>query len=296
MENFFANLNYEVIPFNKNTNVRFYTSIDTGSYVPPHWHDALEIIYLKEGTVTFTIENKVQKLVHGQCILINPNIIHSTQCTEPNTAIVFQIPIKFLASLIPDVQQKFLCLDYQEGSIVEYEKKITTLKNTLSEMQFLNDNRHSYALLRFNSLLYDVILQLYQGFSIQIFHNNFEHKKHVLDQLTPILNYTAQHYKEPISIQEISNIASLQPTYFCRFFKKTMGITFLEYRHELQLSHILKDLVSSTENIGLILERHGFTNYKLFCKIFHKHFDATPSQMRKKLRKTVVSSPGKKGD
>ena len=27
----------------------FYTSVDFGSYVPPHWHDAIEILYLQEG-------------------------------------------------------------------------------------------------------------------------------------------------------------------------------------------------------------------------------------------------------
>ena len=35
--------NYEVIPLDLRTNVRFYTSVDFGSYVPPHWHDAIEI-------------------------------------------------------------------------------------------------------------------------------------------------------------------------------------------------------------------------------------------------------------
>ena len=32
--------NYELIPLNDKTNVRFFTSIDPGSYVAPHWHDA----------------------------------------------------------------------------------------------------------------------------------------------------------------------------------------------------------------------------------------------------------------
>ena len=41
--------NYEVIPLDLRTNVRFYTSVDFGSYVPPHWHDAIEILYLQEG-------------------------------------------------------------------------------------------------------------------------------------------------------------------------------------------------------------------------------------------------------
>jgi AraC-like DNA-binding protein len=49
-----------------------------------------------------------------------------------------------------------------------------------------------------------------------------------------VLAYTAQHYNEPISIAEISRAAFLEAGYFCRFFKKHMGSTFLEYQNELR--------------------------------------------------------------
>ena len=49
MERILTPTNYELIPLNDLTNVRFYTSVDTGSYIASHWHDAVEIIYLLEG-------------------------------------------------------------------------------------------------------------------------------------------------------------------------------------------------------------------------------------------------------
>mgnify|MGYP004503760527 FL=1 len=71
------------------------------------------------------------------------------------------------------------------------------------------------------------------------------------------------------------------PKYFCRFFKKCMGTTFLEYQNDIRISHIYQDLVSTNDKISVILERHGFTNYKLFRKIFYEHFCATPTEVRK---------------
>ena len=296
MEIFYNQSNYEVIPLNKRTNVRFYTSADPGSYVPPHWHDAVEIVYLQEGELTFTIERHSRTIHPGQCILVNPNVIHTTQCTAPNTAIVFQIPLPFLTSLVPDAHQRFFYLDNRGDDPLTYVQKIDRFTQTLREMQRLNDTRPPLSILQFNSLLYDIIFQLCDRFSVQVFQSSPDQKKHILDRLTPILNYTAQHYSEPISIQEISEIAALNPTYFCRFFKKAMGITFLEYQQELRLSHILQDLITTDESIGLILERHGFTNYKLFCRVFRAHFKATPSQIRKQLKKTAAVVHGKKGD
>ena len=37
---------FEHISVPKNTGVMFRTSVDSGSYVPSHWHPAIEIIYM----------------------------------------------------------------------------------------------------------------------------------------------------------------------------------------------------------------------------------------------------------
>ena len=69
--------------------------------------------------------------------------------------------------------------------------------------------------------------------------------------------------------------------YFSRLFKKCMGITFLEYQNELRLSYIYQDILSTDDSIKDILERHGFTNYKLFRRMFFEHFEMTPTEVRK---------------
>ena len=76
----------------------------------------------------------------------------------------------------------------------------------------------------------------------------------------------------------------MQPGYFCRFFKKCMGVTFLEYQNELRLSYIYRDLITTEDSVRDILERHGFTNYKLFRRMFEEHFKDTPSGIRKKIK------------
>lgn len=60
-----------------------------------------------------------------------------------------------------------------------------------------------------------------------------------------------------------------------------MGITFLEYQNELRLSKIYKDITTTNDKISDILERHGFTNYKLFRRMFRERFHSTPTELRK---------------
>ena len=75
---------YEIIDVSDITNVRFYTSIDQGSYIPPHWHRAVEIIYMQEGSLDITVESRSFTIHPGDCTLINANVLHSTKCTNPN--------------------------------------------------------------------------------------------------------------------------------------------------------------------------------------------------------------------
>lgn len=82
--------------------------------------------------------------------------------------IVFQIPIGFVRTLVPNISKMFFLLNDTENLEPIQKEKINRLKATLKEMQQMNDARPDGYLLRFNSLLYDAILQLYQGFSMEI--------------------------------------------------------------------------------------------------------------------------------
>lgn len=272
---------YEVIQVPETTGVRFFTDVDTGSYYPNHWHNAIEIIYMLKGEVDVTVESSAYHLQEGQCFLINSCVIHSTKCTSPNIGIVFQIPFDFIKLYIPDVQQMQFVLDDPCGDPVR-RTKLDMFKETLTQMQIANDIRPEGYILRFNSLLFEALFQLYHNFSVKVFRANLNHKAKDLNRLNTVLSYTDKNYNRPISIREISQIAFLESGYFCRFFKKHMGVTFLEYQNEVRLSHIYQDLITTTDTLQNILERHGFTNYKLFRRVFFEHFNATPSQIRKR--------------
>lgn len=272
---------YEIIQVPETTGVRFYTSIDNGSYIPNHWHDAVEIIYLLEGELSVTIESASYHLCAGQCILVNSCVIHSTKCTIPNKAIVFQIPIDFIKLYIPEAEQLLFALNDPSNNPI-YQTKLDMFKNTLIQMQVANDIHPKGYVLRFNSLLFEILFQLYHNFSVKVFQANLTQRNKDLKRLQNVLNYTVQNYNRPISIDEISQIAFLESGYFCRFFKKHMGLTFLEYQNEVRLSYIYQDLISTNDTLQHILERHGFTNYKLFRRMFSEHFHTTPSQIRRK--------------
>lgn len=288
---------FEIIHPDAARHVVFYTSVDPGSFVPPHWHDAVEIILMQEGSLIVRDPRGTRLLHAGNLYLVNPNIVHSTRCTAPNRAIVFQIPQNFIRLYLPEAKDlAFDLLTDREkktdvsdsknhrhpGRDAEEEKSIADTKrsqfiSTLEKMQYLTDHKPDGYLLLFNSLLFDAVFQLYHNFSTQ---QPVQHSAK-LERLIPVLSYVREHYKEPISIAEAADIAGLQPQYFCRFFKQRMGVTFLEYQNDVRLSAIYSDLIRTDDKIGDILERHGFTNYTLFRRMFRARFGCTPRDIRK---------------
>ena len=55
----------------------------------------------------------------------------------------------------------------------------------------------------------------------------------------------------------------------------------MEYVNLVRLTQIHRELRKSEESILCIMENNGFTNYKVFNRMFKEQYGMTPSQMRK---------------
>lgn len=269
--------------------VYFHHVTDPGSLVSSHWHQSLEIIYVTEGELSVTVNGHTYPVRKEESIVINSSAVHSTQCQTPTGVFLIQAPYPFLKKYLPDIDhlQFTLCPQESSSSGPEYGKACSILSqmNELDLEKDGNQLRFTSLLFRFLTLLYDSFCTVYSQESVPSV---------ILDpaRMMPILKYTKEHYREPITIKEISAIAALQPEYFCRFFKKNMGQTYLEYLNELRLSHIYHDLLYTKEPLCRLLEIHGFTNYKLFRRMFRQRFSCTPMDIRRKLpdRKSTISA------
>ena len=69
---------HEMVISNPDVDVRFYLSKDEGSYVTPHWHDSLELVYVIKGCVILNLPHGISQTAHSnEFFLANPREIHS---------------------------------------------------------------------------------------------------------------------------------------------------------------------------------------------------------------------------
>lgn len=272
---------HEIIEPIENLDVNFKLFEDRGSYVSNHWHNSLEIIYITSGDLQVNMEGATYNLKANDCIFINSGVIHSTRCVYENTSILLQIPLSFLNKYIPNCKDSYF--DFKVNiNDDNYEANLEKIKTILKDMKKVKITSPQAGNLRFTGLLFEFLFQLYTNFRIPMGNKNMESRALDLSKFQPVFEYTKINYNTPISINEIAKVVHLQPEYFCRKFKQYTGQTYLEYLNDVRISHIYKDLINTNNTLCTILESHGFTNTKLFYRLFKEKFKCTPKDIRKK--------------
>ena len=263
--------------------IAFHVMDDHGSFSPGHWHEAIEIIYILEGTTIVNIFDQSVTMHPGQFMLVNSGVVHSTRCPEKNRAILIQIPDEFLASYLPDTSTLWFSIDFASKDPVVQEdiRKLDRLLLSMKDLQ--EDTRPGY-LLPFHRQLFDFLDLLYRKFLKKMPVNYHPKSSRILSRLDAVITYTHRHYTAPISLKEAAEVAALQPEYFCRFFRQNMGMTYLQYLNDYRLSRIYRDLIATELSIQELQEKHGFTNDKLFHRLFRDRFQTTPLKIRKAAR------------
>lgn len=272
---------HENIFYNSNSDILFRIDDRGLEYVTPHWHNSLEILYILEGCQEISIEQKPGRILQaGECLVINSREIHSIQSREPCRCMVLQILYPFLQRHIPDIDRIRFYLPASREQCrcpEEYEN----IQNCLSQACRLWPLSSSAASLQFHSLIFQILYELVTFFRVDVSPAEKESSAKYIHRLGHITSYVRDHYAEDITLDQIAGEVSLNPDYFTRFFKKYMGMTFLDYVNSIRLEHIARDLLDTDLSIQDLLEKHGFTNYKLFMKMYKNRFRCTPGEMRR---------------
>ncbi|MEM9685729.1 MAG: AraC family transcriptional regulator [Bacteroidota bacterium] len=100
-------------------------------------------------------------------------------------------------------------------------------------------------------------------------------------RLNEVLDYTFQHFKQGITIEQIAKIAFLSRSQFSYFFKLHTGKTYIQFVNELRIENACILLKNNNYTIEQICYEVGFQNVSNFVRHFKKVKGVTPSHYRK---------------
>lgn len=93
--------------------------------------------------------------------------------------------------------------------------------------------------------------------------------------------YMEAHYGEKIGLEDMAELAQLNPVYFSVLFKKETGRNFSVYLTELRMEKAKTLLCSTNETIAAVAEKVGYKDSRYFSQIFAKTVGIKPALYRK---------------
>lgn len=271
--------NHEIIAPKAGLPVYFDIYKSYNQLIPSHWHNHLEVLYIFQGTMHIVRNDEKYTINQSDLFVVNSGDIHLTRSPGSVEVLLLQIPYELLNQSI-DRYKTIRFREYYPQSELGEDPIFQSMIHHLLEMRMLYEQGKDGYQFLFNSSLNLFLHTLYSHYAVR---QNLEEKnkdaKH-LSRLKEIIDYVEQNYKEPISLKEAASFVALNPEYFCRSFKKYTGFTFMEYVNMVRLTHIHSDILDTDDSITTIQERHGFTNYKVFNRMFKEAYGCTPSKLR----------------
>ena len=253
--------------------------------VPPHWHDEMEIIYIKKGRGIVYVDFKEYIVNSLSLVFILPGQLHSIEQYEDYTM--------DYENIIFDVSM--VMSNKKDSVYIDFFRPLTHGKITVPTV-------FSQVYPYFNDLVApidacdEICKTKPQGYELYIKSMLFQfffildnrcrnlkaqkNNRKIIDKMKIIIKYVENNYAEKITIADIASVIGFSESHFMRYFKDTMGTSFIEYLKDYRLTMAARLLQSSDDSILTISQEVGFDNLSYFNRSFKSRYGMTPSQYR----------------
>lgn len=106
-----------------------------------------------------------------------------------------------------------------------------------------------------------------------------------LNRIKPVLDYVDSHIHTKISVETASTFLNFSYHYFIKYFKRTMGMSFIDYVHYKRMKKAELLLLTSEKSITEVSYEVGISNMAQFYKIFKRYNHCSPKEYRLRLQK-----------
>ena len=263
-----------------------------------HWHEEVEIVYLHHGSFKLDINMEPYGTDRECFLFINSGELHSLRSLSmefDEQAVVFSPSMLLFQDydsigesiLLPLTQNKLTFprfLDqtspffsafrscYQQISHIFSQSKETLITGE----QILTDDVISQLQIKAGILqLIGILMEA--GLMCQ--SPRTESQK--ITAIKTVLSYITDHYHEKLYVQDLASQVNMNEQYFCRFFKRSIGKTPIDYINDYRLNKVIRLLETGDAQITEICLECGFYNMGNFQRLFKRKTGITPLQYGK---------------
>ncbi len=247
-----------------------------------HWHSYFELIRIISGNFHLTLDDEMRILNPDECVLVTGGTLHGG---TPHNHCVYECILFDMQML---AQQNHACsktvhdiITHQitlHSFLTDHSDEILPIVKNLSHTLSKKKPGYEFATQGYLYLLLSVIVEnhLYE----ESVYDSVAASR--LSSIKNVLSYISENYANPISLENLSKIAGMNPKYFCRYFKSMTERTPIDYLNYYRIECACELLSTKDISIKEAAISCGFNDESYFIKTFHKYKGVTPKQFTKK--------------
>lgn len=243
------------------------------------WHREPELVYVTKGSAECIVNGEELTLEEGGFILLNSEDVHLVRPVgESNCSLLSMI---FSLEYIKMFRNSVDGILFDLESDKDVKVKINSLLGEIAKSFENKSNYNSLLQIAYVNHIYYLILEhcvCYKRLpaSSGLPKRDFSYAK-------TAISYINENYTREITLDEISMIVNLSPSYFSKYFKKVTQISYSEYLANLRLEKAIQDMLENNTSVSAAALRNGFANVKSFITQCKKVYKCTPAQYKKRI-------------
>lgn len=242
------------------------------------------------GRIEVCYNNQYIELDRGDVIILSPNCGHATLAlTDDATAMVLHISPEAYIPYVPNFMNYAFVL--YSGKLTRQEPFYRHLRRDMARLMLQQRHGPSKGLRRLQldrtlmNVAGAVLLKAEGVKTVKSAMRVAEERQTAFEQM---ITYIDEHFREKVELADMARIGGYNLSYTSQFFKRQMGLSFVEYLMRVRLREAAIRLAHEKETILAAAEASGFTDVKAFNTAFRKHFNRTPSEYRQQAQTSPV--------
>jgi AraC-like DNA-binding protein len=244
----------------------------------PHRHNEVELNFLERGSITYLFGKQKIVVSAGQLMVFWAIMPHFILEAVPDTTIHWLTfpPGRFLQWHLPEAMTRQVL----QGQMIWDQKESQRAYQLFSQWhQDLQVQGHDYEriiLLEVEARLRRMAQSMPSPPSLPTQPMTTRLPRSV----EAIISLITEHYMEPLQLRQIAKAVGLHPGYATDLFRKTIGITIMDYLAQHRIAHAQRLLATTNRTVLDIAMEVGFTSASRFYATFQKITSQSPRAYR----------------
>ncbi|AZB41091.1 AraC family transcriptional regulator [Bacillus sp. FJAT-42376] len=252
-----------------------------------HFHPQIEIIAVRSGEMEIHTPDDRHHLRAGDVFILGSGQPH-LDLRKPDQLVDYVVIQFDLEAFLDSNMLPFLYL-YQESFVPLVKLNALFDGNsdlrkqfyaTIIELHREHEQRQRGYELAINYLVKKCLFLLLR-------HDNmglFDHSRSMsYEKLKLVFDYVEAHLSDKITVQQACRLVNFSYTYFLKYFKQNVGITFTDYVIHRKIKYAERLLLTDDLSIAQIAEQAGFPNLSHFYKLFKRVHHCSPKSFKQNI-------------